>query len=193
MTSTHNHKGSSSANLESLSKFLSLVLRHKPEEIGLVLDVHGWAELDQLIALARSKGTPLTLDIVLKIVETSDKKRFAVSPDGKRIRANQGHSVAVNLDLAPSEPPNTLFHGTAIRFIESIREKGLIPGLRQHVHLSFKISTAREVGSRHGKPLVLIVKASDMYRDGFEFRLSDNGVWLTSNVPPCYIDFSGKI
>lgn|SRR5512139_3063304 len=113
---------------ESLSKFLSLVLRHKPEEIGLALDEQGWAELDQLVALAISKGTPLTRDAVLEIAATSDKKRFAVSPDGKRIRANQGHSVAVDLNLTPREPPATLFHGTATRFTQSIREKGLLPG-----------------------------------------------------------------
>lgn len=178
--------------MESISKFLSLVLRHKPEEIGLELDAEGWAMLEQLIDLANAKGIPITRDVVLEIVAISDKKRFALSPDGKRIRANQGHSVSVNLNLAPREPPTVLFHGTAIRFVESIQEKGLMPGSRQHVHLSLTETTAEEVGSRHGKPLVLVVRASDMHSDGFQFYLSDNGVWLTSSVPPRYLEFPAE-
>jgi putative RNA 2'-phosphotransferase len=178
--------------LESTSKFLSLVLRHKPDAIGLKLDAEGWADLDQLLELANAKGTALTHDVVLEIVATSDKKRFALSPDGKRIRANQGHSVAVDLNLIPKEPPAILFHGTATRFAQSIREKGLMPGARQHVHLSLAATTAAEVGSRHGKPLVLVVRASDMHRDGFKFFLSDNGVWLTASVPTRYLEFPAE-
>lgn len=174
---------------ESLSKFLSLVLRHRPEEIGLTLNEHGWAEIDSLVALANSRGTPLTRDLVLEIAATSDKKRFAISPDENRIRANQGHSIAVNLNLTPREPPHELFHGTATRFAQSIRENGLLPGSRQHVHLSLNAITATVVGSRHGKPLVLTVRALDMHRDGFEFLLSGNAVWLTSAVPPHYLEF----
>lgn len=178
-----------SHRLESLSKFLSLVLRHRPEEIGLTLDEHGWTEIDSLVALANSRGTPLTRDLVLEIAATSDKKRFAISPDENRIRANQGHSIAVNLNLSSQEPPRELFHGTATRFARSIRENGLLPGSRQHVHLSLNAITASEVGARHGKPLVLAVRALDMHRDGFEFLLSDNAVWLTSAVPPRYLEF----
>ena len=175
--------------MESLSKFLSLVLRHRPEEIGLALDGHGWADVDELVALSNSKGMPLTREIVLEIVVTSDKRRFALSPDGKRIRANQGHSIAVNLNLTPQEPPATLFHGTATRFAQSIRANGLLPGSRQHVHLSWNAAIAMDVGSRHGKPLILVIRASEMHRDGYDFFLSDNGVWLTSTVPPCYLEF----
>lgn len=179
-------------HLESLSKFLSLVLRHRPEEIGLVLDEHGWTEIDSLVTLANSRGISLTRNVVLEIAATSDKKRFAISPDEIRIRANQGHSIAVNLGLSPQEPPRELFHGTAMRFAHSIRENGLLPGSRQHVHLSLDASTATAVGARHGKPLILSVRALDMYRDGFEFLLSDNAVWLTSIVPPRYLEFPGQ-
>lgn len=176
-------------SLESLSKFLSLVLRHKPEEIGLTLDAEGWADIDHLVRLANANGTALTQDIVLEIAVTSDKQRFAISLDNKRIRANQGHSVAVNLKLVPHQPPPELFHGTATRFAQSIRTNGLVAGSRQHVHLSLDTDTATMVGTRHGKPLVLVVRALEMHRNGFEFYLADNGVWLTSNVPPGYLCF----
>lgn len=179
--------------LESVSKFLSLVLRHKPEEIGLVLDTEGWADLNQLVTLANAKGTFISHETVLEIVKTSDKKRFALSVDGNRIRANQGHSVAVNLNLATREPPSTLFHGTATRFLKEIREQGLLPGSRQHVHLSVSDTVATEVGKRHGKPAVLVVRASEMHRDGFSFVLSDNGVWLTDTVPAHYLEFPKEI
>lgn len=178
-----------SSPLESKSKFLSLVLRHKPEEIGLVLDPEGWADLDQLIQLAGNKGVALTRELVVEIVSTSDKKRFAIDPTGVRIRANQGHSANVDLGLTPQMPPGTLFHGTATRFAASIRERGLVPGARQHVHLSSIEATARDVGARHGSPIVLIVHAADMHRDGHEFLLSANGVWLTSAVPSRHVRF----
>jgi putative RNA 2'-phosphotransferase len=178
-----------SNQLESISKFLSLVLRHKPEEIGLELDSEGWADVGQLIDLARAKGMSITHDVVLEVVSTSEKKRFSLSPDCKCIRANQGHSVAVNLNLPAKEPPAILFHGTATRFTESIQEKGLLPGSRLHVHLSLTESSAAEVGSRHGRPLVLGVRALDMHKDGYIFYLSDNGVWLTAKIPPCYLVF----
>lgn len=176
-------------NLESTSRFLSLVLRHKPEAIGLILDTEGWVELDNLVSLANAHGTPITRNIILEIVAACEKKRFALSDDGKRIRANQGHSVSVNLNLEPIEPPPSLFHGTTARFAESIRLHGLVSGSRQHVHLSLTENTAVEVGSRHGKPLVLVVQALDMHQDGFTFFLSDNDVWLTTKVPPRYLRF----
>jgi putative RNA 2'-phosphotransferase len=174
---------------KSKSKFLSLILRHKPEEIGLELDAEGWASIDQLITPANAKGSKITRDLVLEIVATSDKQRFAISADGTWIRANQGHSVATDFKLASSTPPDLLFHGTATRFAQSIQEKGLIAGFRQHVHLSSIETTALEVGRRRGKPLALTVNASAMNLDGLAFYLSDNGVWLTDSVPAKYISF----
>ena len=176
---------------ESKSKFLSLILRHKPEAIGLILDPEGWADLDELIRLANARGTALTRELVREIVASNDKQRFALSPDGLRIRANQGHSVHVDLKLEPQQPPAILFHGTATRFVASILEAGLRPGSRQHVHLSAGEDTAISVGGRHGKPVVLTVRAAEMVRDGHRFYRSANGVWLTDLVPPGYLDYPG--
>ncbi|MDO9352712.1 MAG: RNA 2'-phosphotransferase [Solirubrobacteraceae bacterium] len=176
-------------NQERASKFLSLVLRHKPEEIGLTLDAEGWADIAQLIALANKKGTPLTRELLIDIVANSDKQRFAIDANGTRIRANQGHSVAVDLKLAPKVPPAQLFHGTASRFVASIREQGLHAGARQHVHLSPDIETATKVGTRHGQPRILVVNAAAMHRYGFVFFMSDNGVWHTDAETVAYIDF----
>lgn len=176
-------------NEVSKSKFLSLVLRHKPEEIGLVLDQNGWASVDELISLANARGTNLSHEQIQSIVENSDKKRFALSVDGTKIRANQGHSVAIELGLNPQAPPERLYHGTAMRFLESIRASGLHPASRQHVHLSTDLATAEKVGSRHGKPVILMVDAGQMTRGGHLFYLSENGVWLTDSVPVNYITF----
>jgi putative RNA 2'-phosphotransferase len=175
--------------LETTSKFLSLVLRHNPESIGLHLDPQGWASVDMLISLAGACGRDLTTDIIREVVATSDKQRFALSPDGLRIRANQGHSVPVELNLPAIEPPEILFHGTAQRFVPSIEREGLLPGLRNHVHLSADNETAVRVGLRHGKPVVLQVRALDMFSVGFVFFRSENGVWLTKTVPPEFIRF----
>ena len=171
-----------------LSKFLSLVLRHKPDEIGLVLDANGWADVAELLRLAALKGFRVPREQFDRVVRDSDKQRFAVSPDGLRVRANQGHSVNVELDLPPAEPPEFLFHGTATRFLDSIRADGLRPGSRQHVHLSFDPDTAAKVGARHGTPVVLRVHAGRMHAAGFVFTVSVNGVWLTDRVPPEYIE-----
>jgi putative RNA 2'-phosphotransferase len=176
------------ADLVRLSKFLSLVLRHKPEEIGLTLDEQGWADLADLIDRANRRGVALTRELVERIVATNDKKRFALSPDGAKIRANQGHSVEVDLGLEPRQPPELLFHGTATRFLPGIREKGLLPGKRQHVHLSLDEPTAITVGRRHGKPVVLRVRSGEMYRAGHAFYLAANGVWLTERVPLAFLD-----
>jgi putative RNA 2'-phosphotransferase len=176
-----------SKKLESLSKFISLVLRHKPETINLHLDPEGWADIDDLVALSTSNGTELTREIVLEIVATSDKKRFSVDVEGKRIRANQGHSIEVDLKLTPQVPPSVLYHGTASRFLAPILQQGLIPNGRQHVHLSAAEATAIEVGKRHGKPVVLIVNTAEMVNQGHQFYLSDNGVWLTDSVPPKFL------
>ncbi|KQU76024.1 MULTISPECIES: RNA 2'-phosphotransferase [unclassified Rhizobacter] len=166
-----------------LSKFLSFVLRHKPDAIGLVLDAQGWASIDELIEKANAAGTPFGREDLLQVVKTSDKKRFSVSPDELRVRAAQGHSVSVELGLSPQVPPPVLYHGTATRFVESIMSEGLKPQERQHVHLSIDEATAQRVGQRHGTPLVLKVDALRMQAQGFTFFMADNGVWLTDQVP----------
>lgn len=173
----------------STSKFLSLILRHEPEAIGLTLDGQGWAQIDELIRLANARGHALSRDLVERVVHESDKQRFAISDDGLRIRANQGHSIGIDLALAPQIPPATLYHGTATRFAASIREQGLLKRDRQHVHLSPDSETAIKVGSRHGKPLVLTIRASEMHARGIVFFRSENGVWLTDAVAPEFIDW----
>ncbi len=178
-----------SRNLEKTSKFLSYVLRHKPEAIGLILDSEGWAEISQLIRLANAHGTKLTLELLHEVIATSDKKRFALSSDGSRIRASQGHSLQVNLNLQPQIPPQILFHGTATRFEASIRKQGLVAGSRQYVHLSIDRSTALQVCKRYGKPLLPEVEALAMSRNGHEFFMSANGIWLTRTVPTVYLRF----
>ena len=170
-----------------ISKFLSLVLRHQPDVIGLKLDEQGWARVDELIERVNHSGEVLTRQELDIIVAENDKKRFIFSDDGLRIRANQGHSIAVDLQLKEAVPPEWLYHGTAVRFLDSIREQGLVKGQRQQVHLSADAHTAKNVGSRHGKPVVLTVKAGAMHRDGLLFYQSENGVWLTDHVPPVYL------
>ncbi len=177
------------ADLTRISKFLSLVLRHNPEEIGLTLDGQGWASVDDLIACAGRHGRKLDRATIERVVSTNDKKRFALSDDGLRIRASQGHSVAVDLGLEPVEPPEWLFHGTATRSVESIRGEGLQPSGRVHVHLSVDEPTAIKVGSRHGRPVVLKVRAGEMHRSGIAFYRSENGVWLTGPVDPGFLEF----
>jgi putative RNA 2'-phosphotransferase len=177
------------SELTKTSKFLSLVLRHKPEEIGLVLDANGWADVDELIRLVNQHGRSLTRALLERVVAENDKKRFAFSEDGKRIRASQGHSVEIDLALTPREPPEFLFHGTATRFLDSIRATGLHSANRQHVHLSPDVETAKKVGQRHGKPAILTIRAGAMQSAGHAFYLSANGVWLTDNVPVEFIEF----
>ena len=170
-----------------LSKFLSFVLRHEPDAIGLTLDPQGWAGIDELIERGNAAGTRFDREDLQRVVQTSDKKRFSVSPDGLRIRAAQGHSVSVELGLSPQAPPAVLYHGTATRFVEAIRSEGLKPQGRRHVHLSINQATAQRVGQRHGKPAVLTVDALRMHAKGFKFYLADNGVWLTDQVPPEFL------
>lgn len=180
-----NHK-----TVERSSKFLSLILRHEPQKIGLVLDSNGWAEVGQLLIQAAAHGHHLSREQLNMLVASSDKQRFALSEDGQRIRANQGHSIAtIDLDLAPCAPPALLYHGTASRFIDAIKTSGLIPGARNHVHLSTDLTTASKVGSRHGKLVVLTVRAAEMAACGHIFYISQNGVWLTAAVPVQFIDF----
>ncbi|WP_428633999.1 RNA 2'-phosphotransferase [Sedimenticola sp.] len=176
-------------DLTKTSKFLSFVLRHKPEAIGLKLDPQGWADIDELIAKANQSGEMTTLDrgLIEMTVESNDKKRFVISEDGKCIRASQGHSVNVDLQLTPKQPPDVLYHGTASRFLESIKAEGLKPGQRQYVHLSGDTDTAVQVGKRYGKPVVLIIDAKAMYQQGMEFFQAENDVWLTPYVAPKFI------
>lgn len=174
-------------DLKSSSKFLSYVLRHAPESIGLALDANGWASVDELLVKAAAAGRSLNHATLEEIVATSDKKRFTLSEDGSRIRAAQGHSVEVALGLEPTAPPETLYHGTATRFLDAIRAEGLKPGSRQQVHLSADAATAAAVGSRHGKPAVLRVAAGAMHAQGYAFFRADNGVWLTDQVPPHFL------
>jgi putative RNA 2'-phosphotransferase len=170
-----------------LSKFLSFVLRHRPDSIGISLDSQGWVLVDDLIAKSQAAGTHFTREDLLHVVETSDKKRFSLSADTHMIRAAQGHSVSVDLGLTPQEPPPILYHGTATRFVASILAEGLKPKSRQQVHLSPDETTAQRVGQRHGKPTILKVDALTMHRQGFKFFLADNGVWLTDQVPPEFL------
>jgi putative RNA 2'-phosphotransferase len=168
---------------------MSLVLRHDPAKFGVELDSAGWARVDELLAAAARAGVPLDEAALRRVVEENDKKRFALSDEGAMIRASQGHSVAVDLGLEPVEPPAVLFHGTATRFLDSIRREGLVPGTRQHVHLSADEATATTVGARHGRPAVLRVDAARMHAARHRFFLSANGVWLTEAVPPEYLIF----
>lgn len=171
------------------SKFLSFVLRHKPEEIGLKLDRSGWVDVDELLLKLKKANRKLSRDELVQIVENNNKKRFTLSEDGSRIRAAQGHSVDVDLGLEPQCPPNELYHGTASSSLDAIFADGLVPGRRQQVHLSIDPETAVRVGQRHGKPVVLRVDARQMYENGFEFFCADNGVWLTDTVPASYLGF----
>jgi len=175
--------------LVPFSKFLSLILRHQPETIGLCLDEQGWADVEQLLNLAQREGTPLSQDLLETIVSTNDKQRFAFNHDKTKIRASQGHSLDVNLQLTPQIPPQQLFHGTATRFMDSIRQQGLLPLKRQYVHLSADAHTALKVGQRHGQPLILTIQAQAMYQNGFNFYYSANQIWLTTIVPCEYIEF----
>ena len=170
------------------SKFLSLVLRHEPERVGISLDPAGWVAVDELLDGCRRACKPISRELLEEIVRTSDKQRFALSDDGLRIRANQGHSVEVELGYEPATPPAVLYHGTADRFLDSIRREGLKRGQRHHVHLSERAETAAAVGQRHGRLVLLTVRAGDMGRDGYAFFWTPNGVWLTEHVPPAYLD-----
>ena len=182
-------------DLIGMGKFVSMVLRHEPERIGLSLDEKGWADIDELITNAQiyqqDNGYDLlTRPLLDEIVQTNDKNRFEYSDDGWRIRARQGHSVDVDLQLQDTEPPELLFHGTAERYVQSIRDTGIDKRKRQYVHLSWNEQTAEQVGKRHGKIAILKVRAKDMHAAGHPFYLSTNNVWLTDYVPPEYIDFA---
>jgi putative RNA 2'-phosphotransferase len=170
-----------------VSKYLSKHLRHEPERLGLTLGPGGWVAVDALLRASADHGFAITSDELREVVESSDKQRFAFDAAGTMIRANQGHSVDVDLQLVPTAPPEALFHGTGEGSVESILASGLERQARHHVHLSPDAETARRVGMRHGRPVVLTVAAGDMARAGHEFFVSANGVWLVDAVPPEYL------
>lgn len=171
------------------SKFLSYVLRHDPASIGIELDASGWVGVSRLLEALQCHRPEITHERLLEIVETNEKQRFAFSADRTRIRASQGHSIGIHLNIPPSTPPYILYHGTAGRNLASIREKGLLRGQRDHVHLSLDEETAMKVGARHGRPVVLRIDSGRMAESGFLFCISENGVWLTGHVPPSFIVF----
>lgn len=173
-------------DLESASKYISLILRHKPETIGITLDEHGWANVDELIK-GVSKKYPINIEILENIVATDNKQRYSFNDDKTLIRANQGHSIPVDVELAIVNPPEVLYHGTGEKFVESIDAQGLIPKSRLYVHLSADIDTAVKVGNRHGKPVVYKVLSGKMCQNGYTFYKSVNGVWLTKRVPIEYM------
>lgn len=173
--------------LKDTSKFISLILRHKPDVIGITLDEHGWANVDELIA-GVSKTHPIDMSVLEQIVAEDEKQRYSFNEDKKMIRANQGHSIPVDVELEEKEPSEILFHGTGEKYTASIDKEGLIPKSRLYVHLSSDVATAAKVGQRHGKPVIYKVKSGNMYRDGYKFYRSVNGVWLTKSVPVQYLE-----
>ena len=173
---------------DKLSVFISLVLRHKPEAAGISLDEHGWANVEELLEGINNTGRQINMDILEEIVRTDSKQRYSFNSNKTLIRANQGHSVPVDVELEERQPPQYLYHGTAERFLDAIMAEGLKPMSRLYVHLSKDEETAVKVGKRHGSPVVLKVRAEEMYHDGNKFYLSQNGVWLTKYVDRKYIE-----
>lgn len=174
-------------SLTDISRFMSLILRHKPETIGISLDEHGWTNVDELIE-GIAKTREFNMDILEEVVKTDNKQRYSFNEDKTLIRANQGHSIPVDVELDEVEPPAELWHGTGEKYVESIEKMGLIPKSRLYVHLSKDSDTAINVGRRHGKPVLYTVKTGDMFKDGYKFFLSKNGVWLTKEVPVKYLE-----
>ncbi|MDD3789409.1 MAG: RNA 2'-phosphotransferase [Petrimonas sp.] len=170
-----------------LSKFLCLILRHKPDIVGIELDNRGWADVSNLLEGLYNAGKSISIERLKQIVETDNKNRFSFNETGDKIRANQGHSIKIDLGYNPEQPPEILYHGTAKRFVESILANGLEKKKRHHVHLSPDVGTAIKVGQRHGEPVVFTVLSGQMFNDGILFYLTENGVWLTEKVPIEYI------
>ncbi len=176
-------------NTKHISKFLSLVLRHNPDKIGITLDEQGWTDVDILLQKINAQGKKVTMDRLKEVVATNDKKRFAFNEDETRIRASQGHSIKIDLNYEPITPPEFLYHGTVPKFIRDIQKQGLRKMSRHHVHLSEDRITAMRVGARRGVPTILVVRSGVMHQNGHEFYQSENNVWLTETVPSEYIDF----
>ncbi len=174
-------------SLKDTSRFISLILRHKPEVIGITLDEHGWASVEELIA-GVSRTHSLNMEMLEEIVQSDDKMRYSFNSDKTKIRANQGHSVQVDVELTERTPPPLLYHGTGEKYVPSIEKTGLIPKTRLYVHLSSEYATALMVGARHGKPVVFKVDTKKMANDGYKFFVSANGVWLTKSVPAEYLE-----
>jgi putative RNA 2'-phosphotransferase len=177
-------------NIKTISKFLSMVLRHQPEFIGIKMDEAGWVEVQELLLKSSAKGVQIDIEILKIVVQNNDKQRFSFNEDQTKIRASQGHSVAVDLGYTPQNPPDVLFHGTTIEVLPKILKEGLKRMARHHVHLSKDKETAIKVGSRRGNPLILKINAFKMKNAGHQFFLSDNGVWLTEEVPPQFLEVS---
>lgn len=177
-------------NKESISKFIALVLRHKPEAAGIVVDSQGWANTGNLVqAIKKLKDPTFSVSDLAEIVYTDSKGRYSFSDDLRLIRANQGHSINVDVELEEVEPPTLLYHGTATKYIDGIEAEGIIPKSRLYVHLSETVSTATDVGKRHGKPVVYTIHAKKMFDHGYKFYRSVNGVWLTKTVPTEYFGY----
>ena len=175
-------------NLQSISRYISLILRHKPEVIGITIDEHGWANVEELIQGIEKNNPEFNMEALEEIVKTDNKQRYSFNDDKTLIRANQGHSIPVDVELEEVEPPEELWHGTGEKYVASIDEIGLIRKSRLYVHLSKDKETALKVGSRHGRPVLYTVKTREMYQDGYTFFLSKNGVWLTKEVPVKYLE-----
>lgn len=174
-------------DLNKLSKYMSLILRHKPDVIGITLDEHGWADVNELIA-GISKDSTFNMEMLEDIVRTDNKQRYSFNEDKTKIRANQGHSIPVDVELQEKEPPEILYHGTGKKYVSSIDRAGLLSKSRLYVHLSSDTDTAIKVGERHGIPVIYKIRSREMFRDGYKFFLSKNGVWLTKDVPIKYLD-----
>jgi putative RNA 2'-phosphotransferase len=170
-----------------LGRFISLILRHHPEAIGIKLDEHGWADVDELIIGINKSRNKIDMETLERIVRENKKKRYSFNENHTKIRANQGHSVKVDVELKEAVPTDILYHGTAARFLNSIKENGIIKQTRQQVHLSADKETAVSVGKRHGKPIVLSIDTIKMREDGYKFYISENGVWLCNDIPWKYI------
>lgn len=171
-----------------IGRFISLILRHHPESAGITLDEHGWADTDILTEKAAKKFHGFTFADLERIVRENNKQRYSFNEDKTKIRANQGHSIAVNMEFTSVTPPDVLYHGTGEKSIDGILSNGIQKMSRQYVHLSADCETAVNVGKRHGKPVVLQIAANKMFNDGYRFYLSENKVWLTDFVPAKYIE-----
>lgn len=175
-------------DLNNISKYMSLILRHKPDVIGIELDEHGWANVNDLISGIEKDNHGFNFELLEEIVRSDSKQRYSFNDDKSFIRANQGHSINVDVELKEKEPLEYLYHGTGEKYVKSINQDGLIPKSRLYVHLSKDIKTAENVGKRHGKEVVYRINSGQMYRDGYKFYLSENGIWLTKEVPMKYLE-----